>query len=237
MKIQQAFVLAGGKGERLRPLTNDIPKPLVRVGGKPILQYNIEMLALHGVKEIILATGYLHGKIEDYFGDGAQFGVRIIYSVEHEPLGTGGAVKSAEKILEEKFIMLNGDNIANFDLTKMQQTHAEENAKATIALVEVEDVSSYGVARLEGKKITEFVEKPSKESAPSTWVNAGAYVLEKEILSHIPRGFSLIEKNAFPALASDGKLFGYKHKGYWFTTDTFERLERAELGLRTVPKR
>jgi NDP-sugar pyrophosphorylase family protein len=230
--ITQAFVLAGGRGERLRPLTDDLPKPLVNVCGKPILEYNIELLVQNGVKEIILATGYLHGKIEDYFGSGEQFNAKIIYSVEHEPLGTGGALKSAEKILDDRFIMMNGDNIANFDFIKMNKTHFEEKAKATIALVQVEDVSSYGVAKLEGKKIVEFVEKPLKENAPSNWVNAGAYVLEKDVLNYIPKGFSLIEKNAFPALAMERKLAAHMHKGYWFTTDTFERLQKAENGLK-----
>ena len=111
MGISQAFVLAGGKGERLRPLTDSIPKPLVAVAGKPILQYNIELLARHGVAEVILGTGHLHEKIEEFFGNGKKFGVHITYSVENGPLGTGGALLAAEKMLGPRFFMLNGDNL------------------------------------------------------------------------------------------------------------------------------
>lgn len=228
MHIRQAFVLAGGKGERLRPLTDSLPKPLVKVAGRPILEYNVELLALHGVKEIVLATGYMHEKIREYFGDGSRFGVSIVYNIEEEPLGTGGALKEAEEMLSEKFFMLNGDNIADFNLAKMAEQHSQSGALATIALVEAEDITGYGVARLSGKKIVEFVEKPTKDSEPSKFVNAGAYIIDKKALEFLPRGFNLIEKTLFPVLASKGRLSAYIHHGIWFTTDTFERLEKAE---------
>ena len=231
MNITQAFVLAGGKGERLKPLTNDIPKPLVNVNNKPILEYGIENLVQHGVKEIILSTGYLHEKIEEHFGNGEKFGARIIYSVETEPLGTGGALKKAEELLHNSFFMLNGDNIANFNLSGLALKHEENGALATLILSEVKDVSSFGVAKLDDERISEFVEKPKQEDAPSNWVNAGCYAIEKDALEYLPSGFNLIEKTMFPKLASIGKLYSYKHKGYWFTTDTFERIEKAESGL------
>ncbi|MCR4336111.1 MAG: nucleotidyltransferase family protein [archaeon] len=231
MQIKQAFVLAGGKGERLRPLTLETPKPLVKVKGKPILEYSIELLKKHGVTEVILSVGYMHEKIIDYFGDGQKFGVSIVYAIEEEPLGTGGALKQAEELLSEKFFMLNGDNIADYDLNELTKTHEKNNALATLTLSEVEDVSSFGVAKLDGEKIIEFVEKPKKENAPSNWVNAGAYAIEKKALEFLPEGFNLIEKTMFPALAKQGKLFSYKHKGKWFTTDTFERIKKAESGL------
>ena len=230
MRIRQAFLLAGGKGERLRPLTDTIPKPLVQVVNKPILQYNIELLSSYGVREIILATGYLHEKIEHYFGDGSKFGVKIIHSVEREPLGTGGALKLCEKNLDETFIMGNGDNIADFDFKKMLRFHIQKKAQATLQLVAVDDVTGFGVAKMDGHKIIEFVEKPSGQ-APSNLVNAGAYIIEKDALGLIPEGFSLIERTMFPALAAGGKLFGFEHKGYWLTTDTFERLEAAKKAL------
>ena len=229
--IKQAFVLAGGKGERLKPLTNDIPKPLVKVKGKPILQYNIELLAKHGVKEIILGTGHMHEKIEDYFKDGATFGMSIVYSVETEPLGTGGALKQAEEMLDEKFFMMNGDNISDFDLTQLAEKHENLDAMATLSLVEVDNVSSYGVAKLDGERIIEFVEKPAKEDAPSNFVNAGCYAINKKAMELLPEEFNLIEKTMFPKLAEQGKLFSFKHKGYWFTTDTLERLKKAEKQL------
>ena len=234
MEITQAFVLAGGKGERLKPLTDKIPKPLVKVKGKRILEYSVELLVKHGVKEIILGVGHMHEQIQEYFGDGSKFGISIVYSVETEPLGTGGALKQAEKMLNEKFFMLNGDNIADYDLTEQVKTHNENSATATLSITEVEDVSSYGVAKLENEKIIEFVEKPSKENAPSNFVNAGCYVIEKESLSLMPNDFNLIEKTMFPKLAEQGKLFSFKHKGYWFTTDTIELIQKAEEGLKNL---
>lgn len=234
MKIRQAFILAGGKGERLRPLTDSIPKPLVKVLGKPILQYNIELLARQGVEEIILATGYLHEKIEEYFGSGKGFGARIRYSVEKEPLGTGGALNLCKDDLDGTFIMMNGDNLADFDFIGMAKFHQKEKALATLQLVTVDDVSSFGVARLEGGRIVEFVEKPKQGEAPSNLVNAGAYIIEKGSLEYIPQGFSLIEKTMFPQLAGLGKLYAFRHKGFWFTTDTFERLARAEAGISSL---
>lgn len=232
MGISQAFVLAGGKGQRLRPLTDSVPKPLVQVAGKPILQYNIELLGRHGVSEAILGTGHLHSKIEEFFGDGKKFGVHITYSAEKEPLGTGGALLAAAEKLDSRFFMLNGDNIADFHLTQMGREHIANRALGTIALTPVQDVSGFGVARVEGKKITEFVEKPAASEAPSNLVNAGTYVLEKEALEFLPQGFSLIEKTVFPALARRRALFAHIHRGSWFTTDTFERLGRAEKGVR-----
>ncbi len=231
MEVRQAFVLAGGKGERLRPLTDAIPKPLVKVAGKPILEYAIELLVRHGVEEIILGTGHMHEKIEGHFGSGEKFGARIIYSVEREPLGTGGALKECERMLDGTFYMLNGDNIADFNLIGMANQHHASKAGATIALCEVADVTGFGVARLAGKKISEFVEKPKIGEAPSNLVNAGAYVIEKESLEYLPAGFNLIERTLFPELALAGKLFAFEHKGMWLTTDTHERLALAERAL------
>lgn len=231
MQIEQAFVLAGGKGERLRPLTDSVPKPLVEVNGTPILEYTIRLLARHGVQEVILATGYMHEKLEAHFGSGEGFGLSIVYSVEKEPLGTGGALKEAEAMLDETFFMFNGDNIADFDLSAMAKLHLSEKAMATIALAEVDDVSGFGVARVNGGKITEFVEKPQNTGPHGRLVNAGAYVIEKSAVKMLPDGFSLIERAMFPQLAQNGKLSAYVHKGLWLTTDTFKRLKAAEKAL------
>ena len=206
----------------------------MKVAGKPILQYCIENLVKHGVREIILGTGYMHEKIESYFGAGEKFGAGIVYSVETEPLGTGGALKQAEELLDKKFFMLNGDNIADFDFSSMAKEHSAMKGLATIALVSVEDVSSYGVAKLEGKKIVEFVEKPAREKAPSSLANAGAYIIEKKAMEFLPEGFNLIERTMFPALAKKGKLFGFKHMGKWFTTDTLERIKTAEKAMKRL---
>ncbi|MEM4364010.1 MAG: sugar phosphate nucleotidyltransferase [Candidatus Diapherotrites archaeon] len=171
--------MAGGKGERLKPLTLETPKPLIKILGKPILQYNIELLANQGISKIILSTGYLHEKIENFFKNGEDFGVEITYSVENQPLGTGGALKNCKEKLDERFVMLNGDYIANYDFKKTNKFHEKSNAGATLQLVEVEDITGFGVAKLNKGKIIEFMEKPTKENAPSKLINAGAYIIEK----------------------------------------------------------
>ena len=228
MEITEAYILAGGRGERLKPLTDNMPKPLLPVKGKPILEWNIERLMQFGVKRFVIGTGYLGNKIEDYFGDGKDFGVEIEYAKEEKPLGTGGAVKFACESLGERFFMINGDNLADFDYGKMAELHLKKKAEATIALYEVDDVTGYGVAKVEKDKIKEFIEKPKKEHAPSRLINAGAYVLENRKLCMMPDGFCLIEKDFFPHIAKAEKLFGYVHEGQWFPTDTKERYGKAE---------
>ena len=149
--------------------------------------------------------------------------------MEGKPLGTGGAVKAAQEMLgKEPFIMLNGDNLMDVDYRKMAAVHEKNKALATIALVEVKDVTGYGVARLQGEKITEFVEKPAPGLEPSKRINAGCYVLEPKALVFIPDGFSLIEKTAFPALAKKGRLYAFSHVGQWFPTDDPPKWEAAK---------
>ena len=228
MEILEAYILAGGKGERLKPLTIDTPKPLLPVKGKPILEWNIERLKEFGAEKIVIGIGHLGEKIEAHLGSGERLGVEIKYMKEEIPLGTGGAVKHASELLGERFFMINGDNLADFDYSAMTKVHEENRAEATIALYEVEDVSSFGVARMDAGKIVEFVEKPEEKDAPSKLINAGAYVLEKRTLSLMPNGFCLIEKELFPRLAAHGKLYGYRHRGQWFPTDTMERYEKVE---------
>lgn len=225
---RQAFILAGGKGERLRPLTDNSPKPMVLVQGKPIVQYGIERLISLGVKKICLGVSYKAEKIKEYFGDGKNFGAEIFYSMENGFLGTGGALKNAQNFIGEKFVMLNGDTLMDVDFKKMNKFHEEKNALGTIALVKVRDVSSYGVARLDGGKIAEFVEKPQPENAPSNWVNTGAYILEKKTIEMLPSEFNLIEKTLFPKLAESRMLYGFQHFGQWFPADDLGRLSRAE---------
>ena len=225
---REAFILAGGKGERLRPLTDTAPKPMILVQGKPIVQYGIEQLISLGVKKIVLGVSYKAEKIKEYFGNGKNFGAEIFYSVENGFLGTGGALKYAKALIEGKFVMLNGDTLMNIDFKKMNNLHEEKNAAGTIALVSVKDVSSYGVARLDGDKIAEFVEKPQPKNAPSNWVNTGAYILDKSTIEMLPGEFNLIEKTLFPKLAESGKLYGFRHFGQWFPTDDTNRLKKAE---------
>ena len=181
-KIPEDSFYFSGLGKRLRPLTNEIPKPMLPIKNKPILYYAIENLKEYGITEIVLSVGYKAKKIADHFGDGANFGVNISYPQEKEPLGTGGAIKLASKSFKEDFIVLNGDNLADFNFYKMFEVHNRNKAHLTLALYPVEDVTKFGIAKIEGERITEFIEKPKKEEAPSNLSNAGAYIIDPKAL-------------------------------------------------------
>ncbi|MFH1916638.1 MAG: nucleotidyltransferase family protein [Nanoarchaeota archaeon] len=220
-------ILAGGMGTRLKPITTEIPKPLVPVQGKPILEHNIELLRLHDIKDIIISIGYKGEMIREYFGDGRKFGVNIFYVEEKEPLGTAGPLRLAEALLQSSFVLMNGDELKDIDLFEMFHCHKEHHAWGTIALTEVADPVSYGCAKLDGEKILAFIEKPSKGKEPSSLINSGLYILEPDVIGLIPNKNCSIEKEIFPKLAEKGVLYGFKFNGQWFDTGTFERLETA----------
>lgn len=227
---KKAFILAGGRGTRLKPITDEIPKPLIPVQGKPVLEHCIDLLKKYGITEIIISVGYKADNIKEYFGDGRKFGVSIIYVEEQKPLGTAGPLKLAQEFLKETFVMCNADELKNVDLVDMYMLHKENNSLGTIALTTVEDPSSYGVAKLKGNQILDFIEKPSKEEAPSNLISAGLYILEPEILKYLPEEIGSLERDIFPKLAKEGKLFGYHFEGQWFDTGTLERYEKAING-------
>lgn len=223
----KAVILCGGQGTRLRPLTYEIPKSLIPVHGKPVSEYLVELFKKYDCKDIILAVGVLKEKMKQYFGDGKRFGVKINYIEENVPLGTAGPLNLLKNQLSETFFVSNGDELKNIDLNEMLREHKKNNALVTIALTEVEDPSSYGVARLSDSKILEFVEKPKKEEAPSKFISSGFYIIEPEVLNYVKEGFCMFEKDVFPVIAQKGRLFGYKFKGQWFDTGTWERYEQA----------
>lgn len=233
----KAFVLAGGKGTRLRPITYEIPKPLVPLQNKPILEHVIDLLRAYDVRDIVISIGYLGEKIKEYFHDEKRLGVKMTFVEEQEELGTGGPLRLAKNLLKETFIMVNGDNLLNIDLYKMYQFHTETRATATIALTTVDDPSNYGVAVLEGNKIVKFVEKPRREDAPSKLINTGLYILEPKIIDLVPpSGCSFIEREVFPKIAERGELYGYLFSGQWFDTGTPERYEKALREWRGVSR-
>ena len=222
-----AVILAGGKGTRLRPLTDKLPKSLVPLNGKPIVEYNIDLCKRYGIKNIILSVGHMANQIKDYYGDGSNFGVNISYVEEDEPLGTAGCLHLLKNRIHETFILMNGDELKDINLIKMYREHLEHNAKATIALTTVDDPSLYGVALLDGNKIVRFIEKPKKEDAPSKLINSGLYILEPGVIKIIPDGFSMIETDVFPKYAKEGMLYGYPFSGQWYDTGSPERLATA----------
>ena len=225
--IDTAIILAGGLGTRLRPLTDETPKPLLPMHGKPIVQHTIEQLKRHGVKNIILSIGYRADKIKDYFGDGSRLGLNISYVVEETPLGTGGAVKVAAEGINKPFILTWGDELKDIDYTELYKSFLRDASQVAMVLTEREDVENFGVATLQESKIIGFVEKPKREDAPSNLINAGAFIVEPDCLKMLPEGKSSLEKDCFEKLAPLGEISAYVHKGQWFPTDTLEKYKHT----------
>lgn len=230
----QAIVLVGGEGTRLRPLTDDVPKPALTLVDRPFLAYMIEWLAAHGVTEAVFACGFLPDVLREALGDGEHAGVRLSYVVEPERRGTAGAIRFAAdslgERLEDRFLALNGDVLTDLDLTELQGVHAARGSRATLALYPVEDSSAYGLVSCDGEgAVVEFLEK-SGEAVPGE-INAGAYVLERSVLDLIPPGQEVsIEREVFPLLIGDG-LGGLRLDGYWMDIGTPERYLEASWDI------
>jgi mannose-1-phosphate guanylyltransferase len=230
----QALILAGGEGTRLRPLTSTIPKPVVPLVDRPFIAFMIEWLARHGVDDVILGCGFMAEAVRSVLGDGTSLGVRLRYIEEPRPLGTGGALKFAGEMLDQRFLMLNGDVLTDIDLTAQLAQHERTGAKATLALMSVEDPSAYGLVRLQDDgSVREFLEKPGPDRQIDTsLVNAGAYVLERDVLELMPpagTSFS-IERDVFPVLVGNG-LFGFEASGYWLDIGTPARYLQATFDI------
>src|SRR5918998_1332755 len=182
----QAVILVGGEGTRLRPLTSTVPKPVMPLVDRPFLAYMLEWLRGHGVDDVVLAMGRLAAGVRNVLGDGSAYGLRIRYVEEPEPRGTGGAVKFAESLLDERFLMLNGDVLSDMDLSAQIAQHERTGARGTLALVPVDDPSAYGLVRLEDDRaVREFVEKLSPDQVDTNLISAGAYILERDVLDLI----------------------------------------------------
>jgi len=228
----RALVLCGGEGKGLRPLTYKIPKPMLEVGDKPMLQRIIEWLKAHDVKRITLAVGYLGQDIEEYFGNGEKFGVEIDYAREKEPLGTAGPLNFVRDSFNGTFLVLNGDVLCDLDLRAMIEAHRKSNALVTMALKSVREPGNYGVAGLEGERITRFEEKAVAKAGQSgkhepRLVNAGVYVMSERIFDHIPSK-GMLERDVFPKLARKGLMRGYVFTGKWVDVSDNESLKQAE---------
>src|SRR3989344_7784373 len=227
-----AIILAGGEGTRLRPLTRKIPKALIPIREKTLTELVLDIYKNAGISDFYLSIGYLAGQMIAYFGDGSGFGCQIRYLREEKPMGTAGPLlilKKQGEIPAEDFFMCTGNNLFGLDLEKMLQAHQNNQAAATIALTQVADVTHFGIARLAGEKILEFMEKPSQKEAPSDYANSGYYVLSPEVFDYLPaKDFAMMEKDVFPALAKAGKLFGFKSDAQWFDAGTPERYERVK---------
>lgn len=222
----KALFLAGGKGIRLQPLTDKVPKPMVPIMNKPLLERTMVHLKKSGISEIVISSCYQPQYIEEYFGNGEQFGLKIQYIVEDIPLGTGGAIKKAGARFKDTFIVFNSDILSDIDIRKLMDYHKNSHALATIAVTEVEDPSAYGVIEcdVDGYAVS-FVEKPVQEQIFSNFINAGIYIFEPEILKEIPIDSVVsVEREIFPKLLVEGhKIAVYKDDGYWMDIGTLEK--------------
>ena len=223
----KAFILCGGRGERLKPLTDNLPKPMVKVGGKPILERQLELLSHHGVDEAVLLVGWCGGRVEEYFGDGSRLGMHIEYSYEDPDnrLGTAGPIKAARDKIDGTFIVMNGDIVSNANISGIVAFHVGMECWGTINMINMP--SPYGIIDLDGNKITQFREKPVLPYK----MNAGLYVLEPQVVDFMPDVGS-IETDVFPKIAALGKLCGYDSTGiYWSDVGTHKDLEKANRDI------
>ena len=230
----QALILAGGEGTRLRPLTLTIPKPAIQLVDRPFLRYMLDWLGQHGVDDVVIASGFgaeaLKGALESDAGEGPA----ISYVQEPEPLGTGGLLRLAadEGRLDERFLVLNGDILADLDLGALMRAHAESGAVATLALYPVDDPSAYGLVRTDADgEVAGFIEKPVAGEVDTNEISAGAYVIERQVLELIPacRVVS-IERDVFRRLVGNG-LYGHALDGYWTDIGTPERYLQASWDI------
>ncbi len=219
----QALILAGGEGTRLRPLTSLVPKPVVPLVDRPFIAFMLDWLRGHGVDDVVMSCGFLAEGVRAVLGDGSRAGVRLRYVEEPRPLGTGGALKFAEDLLDERFLMLNGDVLTDLDVTAQLDLHERRGARATIALVPVDDPSAYGLVRSRDGEVTGFVEKPAPDQIDTHNISAGIYVLERSVLELLAPGQpASIERDVFPRLVGAG-LYAYVGEGYWLDIGTPER--------------
>jgi len=228
--------MAGGEGSRLRPLTIGRPKPMVPIVGKPVMEHIIELLRTHGFRDIVATLQYLPGLIQDYFGDGSGLGVNIDYAVEDRPLGTAGSVKNASAYLDGTFLVISGDAVTDFDLTKVIEFHRRKRAIATLVLYRVPNPLEYGVIITDNSgRIQQFLEKPSWGEVFSDTVNTGIYVLDRSVMDLVPENESFdFSQDLFPILLErDEPMYGYIAPGYWCDVGSLSEYMRAVSDILT----
>lgn len=228
----RAVLMAGGSGTRLRPLTCDLPKPMVPILNRPIAEHIINLLKRHHINEVIATLHYLPDAMRDYFQDGSDFGVQMTYAVEEDqPLGTAGCVKNIAELLDETFVVISGDSITDFDLTAAIEFHKRNRSKATLILTRVPNPIEFGVVITDKQgRIRRFLEKPSTSEIFSDTVNTGTYILEPEVLEYLPENTECdFSKDLFPLLLEkDEPMFGYVADGYWCDVGHLDAYREAQ---------
>ena len=225
-----ALVLAGGKGERLRPLTDRVPKPMAPVAGRPILEYQVEWLKEAGVDNVVFLVGYRWESIRSHFGDGSSFGVSIAYSIESSPLGRGGAIKQGFPFVDggdEPVVVTNGDVITRQPLGEIIDSHRNSPARnngACATLLTVPMISPYGIVDMDDEGgVVGFREKVELPH----WINGGVYVIDKEVFAEFP-DLGDHEVTTFPQMAESGRITAFRTRSYWTSIDSFKDLREAE---------
>lgn len=233
----QALLLAGGLGTRLRSVVDDRPKPMALVDGKPFLYYLTGHLKKNGITDMVFAVGYKGSMIEEYFGDGERFGIKVSYSYEKEQLGTAGAIKNAAKYINGgHFLVINADTFYNLDYGSLMDISTRENSKMVLVLREIEDPSRYGVVTLDGNRITGFNEKA--QPGRKALINGGVYLMDKSLLDEIPEGKCSLENEMIPLWLNRGyRLSAYINGGYFIDIgipEDYFRFQKdaAEMGWR-----
>jgi len=230
----KAVILVGGEATRLRPLTCNTSKIMVPVLNRPFFEHLVGYLKAHNIIDVVLAVGKSPEQIQDYFGDGNKLGVRITYSIENFPMGTAGAVKNAERFLDDSFIVFNGDVFTDIDLSVMMRLHRKNKATASLALTPVDDPTIYGVVETDSRgRVKRFIEKPSRDMVTTNMINAGIYILGPDILSYIaPNAFSMFEHDVFPPLLEKGQaIYGYPFQDYWIDIGTPDKYLKLQHDL------
>ena len=232
------ILLVGGFGTRLKPLTSESPKPMLPVAGLPVTEHQILAAQKAGIHTLVLATSYLSEVFTPYFGDGSQWGMKILYAVEKEPLGTGGAIRNAAQMLDlenigdEPIVIFNGDVLSRHSIADQISYHQSKGADATLHLIEVEDARAFGcVPTDQDGRVTAFLEKMDNPVTNS--INAGCYVFHPSVLNRIPLGEVVsIERETFPSLVESGRpVFGYKEQAYWLDVGTPAALFKGSRDL------
>lgn len=224
------ILLVGGFGTRLKPLTNETPKPMLPVAGKPITERQLLAAKKAGISTVVLATSYLSEIFTPYFGDGSKWGMRLLYAVEKDPLGTGGAIRNAAQLLhsDEDVVIFNGDILSDHSILKQLEFHKSQDADVTLHLRQVEDARAFGCVPTDSQgRVTAFLEK--MENPITNSINAGCYVFKREVIDEIPLGEVVsIERETFPKLVAEGRpVFGYLEQSYWLDIGTPAALFKA----------
>lgn len=228
------ILLVGGFGTRLKPLTDESPKPMLPVAGLPVTEHQILAAKKAGVHTLVLATSYLADVFTPYFGDGSKWGMKILYAVEKEPLGTGGAIRNAAELLgrDEPVVIFNGDVLSRHSIADQIKFHTDNKADVTLHLLDVEDARAFGCVPTDANgRVSAFLEK--MDNPVSNSINAGCYVFSPEVIDEIPLGKVVsVERETFPALVASGRsVFGYKEQSYWLDVGTPAALFKGSRDL------